>query len=54
LCPYPQEAVYAGHGSVDDAANFVCQLRHVRDTVNEDYYSKRRENDGEAHEDNDR
>jgi feruloyl esterase len=54
LCPYPQEAVYAGHGSVDDAANFVCQVRHVRDTVNEDYYSKRRENDGEAHEDNDR
>src|SRR5229473_1886692 len=53
LCPYPQEAVYAGHGSVDDAANFVCQVRHVRDTVNEDYYSKRRENDGEAHEDND-
>lgn len=24
LCPYPKEARYKGHGSVDDAANFVC------------------------------
>jgi len=26
LCPYPQEAVYAGHGSTDDARNFSCRL----------------------------
>ena len=25
LCPYPQQAVYSGSGSTDDAANFVCQ-----------------------------
>ena len=25
LCPYPQVAKYAGSGSIDDAANFVCQ-----------------------------
>jgi feruloyl esterase len=25
LCPYPQVAKYAGSGSVDDAANFVCK-----------------------------
>jgi feruloyl esterase len=25
LCPYPQGAVYAGSGSTDDAANFVCK-----------------------------
>lgn len=25
LCPYPQEAVYTGTGSVDDAANFSCR-----------------------------
>jgi feruloyl esterase len=24
LCPYPQEARYLGKGSIDDAANFVC------------------------------
>ena len=24
LCPYPQQAVYKGKGSIDDAANFVC------------------------------
>jgi feruloyl esterase len=24
LCPYPQKAVYRGHGSIDDAANFAC------------------------------
>jgi feruloyl esterase len=26
LCPYPQVARYKGSGSVDDAANFVCEL----------------------------
>jgi len=25
LCPFPQTAVYAGKGSPDDAANFVCR-----------------------------
>jgi feruloyl esterase len=25
LCPHPQVAVYAGRGSVDDAASFVCR-----------------------------
>jgi hypothetical protein len=25
LCPYPQEAVYTGTGSINDAANFVCR-----------------------------
>jgi feruloyl esterase len=25
LCPYPQEAVYQGKGSTDDAVNFVCR-----------------------------
>ncbi len=25
LCPYPQVARYAGSGSVDDAANFICR-----------------------------
>jgi tannase/feruloyl esterase len=27
LCPYPQLAVYAGVGSTDEAANFVCRAR---------------------------
>jgi feruloyl esterase len=27
LCPYPQEAVYKGSGSTDDAANFACRVR---------------------------
>ena len=26
LCPYPQVARYTGSGSIDDAANFACQL----------------------------
>lgn len=26
LCPYPQEAVYAGTGSIDEAENFTCRL----------------------------
>jgi len=24
LCPYPKKAVYIGHGSTNDAANFIC------------------------------
>jgi hypothetical protein len=27
LCPYPAMAIYSGHGSTDDAANFVCDAR---------------------------
>ena len=27
LCPYPEQAVYTGSGSTDDAANFVCQAQ---------------------------
>jgi feruloyl esterase len=27
LCPYPQEAVYKGVGSTNDAANFSCKLQ---------------------------
>jgi feruloyl esterase len=45
LCPYPQEAVYTGRGSIDDAANFVCRVRHVRDIVNEDVYRSRGDDD---------
>ncbi len=26
LCPYPMTAHYTGHGSTDEAANFVCRL----------------------------
>jgi feruloyl esterase len=26
LCPYPQEAVYSGTGSTDEAANFSCKV----------------------------
>jgi Tannase and feruloyl esterase len=26
LCPYPQQAVYKGSGSTDDAANFTCAV----------------------------
>jgi feruloyl esterase len=26
LCPYPATAQYTGHGSIDDAANFVCRV----------------------------
>ncbi|MBZ5700072.1 MAG: tannase/feruloyl esterase family alpha/beta hydrolase [Acidobacteriia bacterium] len=26
LCPFPLTAQYSGHGSIDDAANFVCKL----------------------------
>lgn len=31
LCPYPEEAVYVGSGSIDDAANFSCREGEVRD-----------------------
>jgi feruloyl esterase len=31
LCPYPQEAVYQGRGSIDAAVNFVCRVRQVND-----------------------
>jgi feruloyl esterase len=27
LCPYPQVATYKGHGSTDEAANFVCTVK---------------------------
>jgi feruloyl esterase len=30
LCPYPQIAVYKGTGSIDEAANFVCQSPPAR------------------------
>jgi hypothetical protein len=26
ICAYPRVARYAGSGSIDDAANFVCEL----------------------------
>ena len=26
LCPYPQVARYTGKGSIDDAANFRCEV----------------------------
>jgi feruloyl esterase len=29
-CPYPQEALWTGAGSTDDAANFVCKRVHDR------------------------
>jgi feruloyl esterase len=27
LCPYPQQAVYRGSGSINDAANFTCKVK---------------------------
>ena len=27
LCPYPQQAVYKGRGSTNDAANFTCKVK---------------------------
>jgi feruloyl esterase len=27
LCPYPKVATYIGSGSIDDAANFICEER---------------------------
>ncbi|MGH9560946.1 MAG: tannase/feruloyl esterase family alpha/beta hydrolase, partial [Terracidiphilus sp.] len=27
ICPFPQEAVYGGAGSIDDAANFACKVK---------------------------
>ena len=26
LCPFPEEAVYTGTGSIDEAENFICRL----------------------------
>lgn len=31
LCPYPAEPVYAGSGSIDDAANFSCVTPRLQD-----------------------
>jgi len=28
LCPFPKAAVYTGHGSTNDAANFKCRAEH--------------------------
>jgi feruloyl esterase len=37
LCPYPKFAVYTGHGSTDDEANFVCRrLQHEGENEGED------------------
>jgi hypothetical protein len=37
LCPYPNFAVYTGHGSTDDEANFVCRrLDHEHEDEGED------------------
>ncbi len=30
LCPYPQQAVYKGSGSTNDAANFTCKVKGNR------------------------
>jgi feruloyl esterase len=27
LCPFPQQAVYKGSGSTDDAVNFMCAVK---------------------------
>jgi len=47
LCPYPKEAVYIGHGSVEDASSFACRVRQVRDVVNTDFYGGDTGDDGE-------
>ena len=31
VCPYPEQAVYSGSGSIDSAANFSCQAPALRD-----------------------
>jgi len=31
LCPFPEEAVYTGQGSTNDAANFVCRVVEEHD-----------------------
>jgi|SRR5215469_7639878 len=31
LCPYPEEAVYGGHGDTTDASNFACRMQHDRE-----------------------
>jgi feruloyl esterase len=46
LCPYPQEAVYSGRGSITAAASFTCKVRNVRDVVNADFYGDDRERVG--------
>jgi len=48
LCPYPEEAVYKGSDSINDASSFACRVRHVRDTVNADFYADK---DADADED---
>ena len=36
VCPYPAQAVYAGSGSVDDAASFSCQTPVLKDRYVDD------------------
>lgn len=36
LCPYPEQAVYKGRGSIDDAANFACVGPKHRDDRDDD------------------
>jgi Tannase and feruloyl esterase len=36
LCAYPDQARYGGHGSIEDAANFVCATPHEGDRHHED------------------
>jgi feruloyl esterase len=31
LCPYPRQAHYIGHGSIDDAASFACAVPHAEE-----------------------
>jgi len=45
LCPYPQEAVYNGQGSINQASSFTCRVRHVRDIVNADFYDREDDDD---------
>lgn len=48
LCPHPLVAVYQGHGSTDDAANFKCGPNvlvngdEVKDTENADWRANER------------
>ena len=36
ICAYPQVARYVGFGSIDDAANFVCQQRRSHGRQHDD------------------
>ena len=36
LCPFPKAAVYTGHGSTNDAANFRCRAEQREDDDDED------------------